>query len=159
MQVTHDTVYRRKETAMDILARYSGKVKGILSTFDRMIIKGHLRSFYSATHRYYYLQQEHVLLKDFGTYAQGITDKIKAHAKRMAEQSGRPYLYLTSPSVSKEELAKRIMGEDRIEEGLICVLSTVELCRSFSIYKNREKKKLELVLSNRKCLYFYFYLN
>jgi len=144
---------------MDIIERYSGKVKGILSTFDRMIIKGHLQSFYSATHRYYYLQQEHVLLKDFGTYAQGITDTIKAHAKSMAEQSGRPYLYLNSPSISKEGLARQIMEQDQVDEGLICVLSTVELCRSFSIYRNRDTKKLELVLSNRKCLYFYFYYN
>lgn len=159
MQVTLDTQYRRKETAMDILERYSGKVKGILSTFDRMIIKGHLRSFYSVNSRYYYLYQEDVLLKDFGNYAQEVTDKIKAHAKRMAERLGRPYMYLNSPSVCKEELAKRIMEKDGIAEGLICVLSTVELCRSFSICRNREEKKLELVLSNRKCLYFYFYYN
>jgi len=142
---------------MDILEKYSGKVKGILSTFDRMIIKGHLLNLYATNHRYYYLQQEGVLLKDFGKYAQQVTDKIKVHAKGIAEKSNRPYLYLNSPSVSKEELAEQIMKRDQIDEGLICVLSTVELCRSFSIHRNREKKELELVLSNRKCLYFYFY--
>lgn len=144
---------------MDILEKYSGEVKGILSTFDRMIIKGHLRNFYSVRHRYYYLQQEHVLLKDFGEYAQRVTDQIKGHAKGIAEKSNRPYLYLDRPSVSKEEVAREIMERDQIDEGLICVLATVELCRSFSIKRNREEKKLELVLANRKCLYFYFYYN
>jgi len=37
------------------------------------------------------------------------------------------------------------------------VLSCVETCRTFDVYRNREKRKLELVSRIRKCLFLYQY--
>jgi hypothetical protein len=36
----------------------------------------------------------------------------------------RPIEYLTSSQVSEEEVARRIATQDRIREGLVCVLTT-----------------------------------
>ena len=44
-----------------------------------------------------------------------------------------------------------------MEEGLICIVSTVEMCNSIDIKKNKEEHKLELKNGKRKCLYYYFY--
>jgi hypothetical protein len=50
------------------------------------------------------------------------------------------------------------MEGDRIEEGLVCVLACVEPCQSFSVRPNREKREVQLVARQRKCLHLYFYL-
>ena len=58
---------------MKIIDKFQDKIKGILSGYDRMIIKGYLRQFFSTSGKMYFLSQENVLLKDFGEYAKRIT--------------------------------------------------------------------------------------
>ena len=142
---------------MKIIQKYNDKIKGVLSTFDRMIFKGYLRQFFSESGRMYFLSQENVLLKDFGTYAQKVTDEIKENAKNIAAEENRPYIYLNSSKDSKEGTALECLEKSPVQEGLICVLGTVETCTSLDIYKNSETCKLELKPRNRKCLYLYFY--
>ena len=59
------------------LERYSSKITGVLSTFDRMIFKGHILSFFQRSSRHHYLFQEKVLFKNFGTYAKRVSEVIK----------------------------------------------------------------------------------
>ncbi|MCL6592322.1 MAG: hypothetical protein K6U80_20555 [Firmicutes bacterium] len=142
---------------MKIIEKFQDKINGSLSGYDRMIIKGHLRQFFSPSGKRHYLSQENVLLKDFGEYAKGVTTKIKEHVEKMAEERERPLIYLNSPKISKEETAMDILKKESIEEGLICVISTVELCKSVDVKKNNKTQKLELQNDWRKCLYYYFY--
>jgi hypothetical protein len=65
--------------------------------------------------------------------------------------------YLASAGESKEEVARGIAAREKIEEGLVCVLSCVAPCQTFEVYRNRETRKLELVSPIRKCLFFYHY--
>lgn len=122
-----------------------------------MIIKGHLRQFFSPSGKMHFLSQENVLLKDFGEYAKRVTGTIKEHVEKLAAERERPLMYLNSPKISKESTALDILKKDPVEEGLICVLSTVELCKSVDVRKNRQTQKLELQNNWRKCLYYYFY--
>src|SRR2546422_11344057 len=46
-------------------------------------------------------------------------------------KEGRRFQYLQE-KVRKEELARQIAERDHIEDGLICVLSVLEPCRTFS---------------------------
>jgi len=122
-----------------------------------MIIKGHIRQFFSTSGKMHFLSQENVLLKDFGAYAEKITAGIKTHIESIASESGRPMVYLNSSKVSKEGTALEILKQDPVEEGLICIISTVELCKSVEVRKNKSTQKLELANGMRKCLYYYFY--
>jgi hypothetical protein len=142
---------------MEILKKHREKIKGIFHGFDRMIIKGHLKSFYPKGSMEYFLSRENILLKNFSEYAQGLTEKITENAKKECEKYERPFIYLASPKTSKEEKAREIMERDNIEEGLICVLYTVEPCKSFSVKGNRGLKKLVIEYQFRKCRYFYYY--
>jgi hypothetical protein len=49
---------------MKIIEKFQDKVKGNLSGYDRMIIKGYLRQFFSTSGKTYFLSQENVLLKN-----------------------------------------------------------------------------------------------
>jgi hypothetical protein len=52
--------------------------------------------------------------------------------------------------VRKEELAREIAARDQIKEGLICVFSVLEPCRTFSF--RFEKGKPFVASARRKCL-------
>jgi hypothetical protein len=65
--------------------------------------------------------------------------------------------YLASAALSKEKIARAIAAEDGITAGLVCVLTCVEPCRTFEIYRNRDTKHLQLQPRVRKCLFLYHY--
>ena len=139
------------------LERHREQVVGVLSGFDRVLFRGTLRSLAYAAGFDKFLTAHGVLYKDFGKFAERLSMRVKAHAKQIAEQHGRPWIYLQSSSASKEDVARRVMQRDGIQQGLVCVLRCVEPCQSFEIRKNREHKQLELVPATRKCLFLYFY--
>jgi hypothetical protein len=122
-----------------------------------LVFRGTLRMLAFAGGMARYLSRMGILLKDFGDHAQAMTDRLVQASLKRAEAAGRPVRYLASPSVRKDDYARRIAQEDGIAEGLICVLTCVEPCRSFDIYRNRQEKRLELVARHRKCKFLYHY--
>lgn len=141
----------------NFLTRHAKYISGVLSGFDRVLFRGTLRSISYVEGMRTFLEVHHVLLKDFGAFVEEQSEHIKEHSKAFARRHGRPYEYLKSSSISKEKVAKQIMQEDGITSGLICVLSCVEPCQSYTIRRDRDSKKLQLIPAKRKCLHFYFY--
>jgi hypothetical protein len=139
------------------LERHQNRITGILTGFDRILFRGTLRSISYRDGLEKALQYHGILYKDFGRFAQGLSQRVKDRVARVAEQSGRPYIYLESSARSKEAAAQGVAQRDRITDGLICVLGCVEPCQSFSIRKDAETKTLKLVPAKRKCLHYYFY--
>lgn len=132
-------------------------VIGVLSGWDRLVFRGALRMLAFAEGMAAYLSRLGALLKDFGDHAQAMTKQLIEASLQRAEAAGRPVKYLPSSKTRKDDYARQIAREDGITEGLICVLECVEPCRSFEIYRNREKKILELVARDRKCKFLYHY--
>src|SRR5438093_3953803 len=58
-------------------------------------------------------------------------ERVIQHAIDVAKQEGRPFRYLQE-KIRKEELAKEIAARDQIQDGLSCVFSALEPCRTFS---------------------------
>jgi len=140
------------------ITRHAPAVKGMLSGLDRVRFRGTLRWLAHLGGMERWLGHARVLLKDFRDYAMGLTDQIKQSTKELAEQAGRPLRYLHSSSLRKEDIARDIAEHDSIDEGLVCVLTAVEPCHTFTVGPNREAKKLELRSHQGKCLHQYFYL-
>jgi hypothetical protein len=97
------------------------------------------------------------MLKHFKPFALELTAALKASIEGIAAAAGRTVKYLASSALSKEDLVRELLRRERIEEGLVCVLSCVEPCRTYDIHKNRETKHIELVQRLRKCLHWYCY--
>jgi len=140
------------------IQRHQSYINHVLSGFDRLLFRGTLRSISHLKGMEVFLYANHVLLKDFGTFVLQRSNLIKEQSEQYARQHHRPYQYLSSSSVSKEEIAREIMKRDNITGGLICVLYCVEPCQSYAIHKDKDAKKLKLIPATRKCLHFYFYL-
>ena len=141
----------------EFLQKLGGAVIGVLSGFDRVLFRGSLRGFCFAEGMKMYLCVNKILYKDAGQHFHAISTRVKDAAERIAEERGRPLVFLESGQISKEERARKIACDDGIDNGLICVLTAVEPCRSFEIRGDRVKKHQHLRCAMRKCLHYYFY--
>lgn len=140
----------------NFIQRYRQDVIGVLGGFDRVLFRGTLRSISYGDGLDRFLGAVRVKYKDFGTFAEGLSERLKNHAEAMAQAAGRPFQYLSNSRQSKESVAEAIAERDGITEGLVCVLRCVEPCMSFSIRRN-EKGQFRFMAQERKCLHLYFY--
>lgn len=148
----------REENAMkSFIQKHEKDVMGSLSGFDRLVFRGTLRRLSFGEGMSMYLSFAKVLLKDFAKHVIEVTTRIKAASLTLAERTLRPVKYLQSSQVHKEDLAREIAARDNISDGLICVLTCVEPCQSFEIYRNKQAKILEIQPRFRKCLHIYHY--
>jgi hypothetical protein len=139
------------------LSRFGAQVTGILCGFDRVRFRATLRMLFQPSIMEHYLSCCGVLIKNFKPFATEITQRVRAAAWQAAEAAGRPVRYLTDPRVSKEELARHIAREERIDSGLIAIFSAVEPCLSYSVRGERASRQIHLVLETRKCTHLYHY--
>ncbi len=134
------------------------KATGVLSGWDRLVFRGTYRVLSVTGGMMSYLHAASVLLKDFGEHAEEMTARLMAASLSRAQEYERPVIYLPSSSTSKESRALEVLSDRPIDSGLICVLKSVEPCKSYQIHRDRSQKKLVLQRAYRKCLFLYHYL-
>lgn len=139
------------------IQRFSDRVTGTLSGFDRLVLRGALRLLTGVQGMAHFLSLQGIRLVDFADYVHQTTEQIKAATILRAEKLGRPIIYLPSPKQSKEKVALEVARRDKICDGLIGILSTVELCKTYAVRGDRKTKHIDLAKEIRKCLYFYHY--
>jgi hypothetical protein len=143
-----------KENAVDsFVQKHSDKITGILSCFDRLIIKGYLPFSYPLSMEGF-LGRHHILIKDFPALAKRQSARLKENAHQVAEQTGRPFIALPYKT-RKEDYARRLAEQDGIREGLVCIFSTQESCSSFKIAHGVGRPRL--VKARPRCVVLYFY--
>ncbi|MFQ5380716.1 MAG: hypothetical protein ACE5EF_03700 [Dehalococcoidia bacterium] len=141
------------------VTRHADKITGVLSGFDRLIFRGHLLPLCHEGGVRGFLASQGVLLKDFGRYVESTTKAIRAAAAGVLDRLGRPTRYLESSRTSKEQVARALLAEHPIRSGLICMLSAVEPCSSWRVWRSRERKHpQEVRRRSTKCLHLYTYL-
>lgn len=139
------------------LQKHAEKIIGVLSGFDRLVLRGSLRGIAYAGGMTGFLCNRRILRKDFGDFAQAATERLKAETLAYAEALNRQVVYLASAKTNKEDVALSIAAKDTVREGLVCVISCVEPCLCFDVQKNASQHKLEIVMRQRKCLHYYHY--
>src|SRR5215210_1315381 len=137
--------------------RYADRIVGSIAGFDRILFRGNLSSICHPEGMDRFLSSQRVRYKDFSAFVQRFSKGVKERAEQIAKESGRPLIHLRSPKESKEAFVREIIERDQLTAGLICVLSCVEPCCSFSIRGDRASKHLKLVAETRQCQHLYFY--
>src|SRR5467141_1589350 len=138
-------------------SKFDQQITAVLSGFDRIRFRGTLRMLYQPGIMEQYLGYCGVLIKNFKSFAESTTAKVKAAAYRAAAFAGRPLEYLPNAALSKEELARELARRDKIKQGLIAIFTAVEPCLSYSLRGDQKTKQIRLVLGPRKCTHFYHY--
>ena len=139
-----------------IIEQYADNIKGSFSFFDRMIINGYLTPLMNEHSRAGALYRLGVLCKDFKPYFTSVTESIIKQVEGSAAELNRPVLYLPSAKECKEGIAKRILAESPLGSGLVCVLKTLESCKTAKVYGS-DDGKLVVKSSFTKCLHYYLY--
>jgi hypothetical protein len=127
-----------------------------LSGFDRLVFRGCFRELVGyGLERY--LWAAGVLVKDFFKHAEALSDVVKDASQALADRTKRPLRYLRTAASDKEAIARRIAAEDKISDGLICILSVVEPCWSYEMVRDRAAQCVRIEARPRKCLHLYHY--
>src|SRR3989441_7019383 len=104
--------------------KYKDRIHGVLSCFDRMLFRGYL-PIMSGYQMAQFFNSSGIRFRELKTFLVQNGERVKRHSLAIAEQQGRPYVYLHE-TVKKEDLATQIAERDHIEEGLICILSVLD---------------------------------
>jgi hypothetical protein len=141
------------------IKKHEPMIVGQLSGFDRIRFRGTIRMLAAVAGIVAWMIDcnGNGLLKGFGDFADDLTERLGRSVEQVAKLAGRPIKYLASSLLSKEDLVQELLARERITEGLVCVLSCVEPCRSFDIHRDPETKRIELVRAYRKCKHWYAY--
>jgi hypothetical protein len=140
------------------IQRFADKITGVLSGFDRLVLRGTLRPIAYARGMMGFLWHKQILLKDFARYVENTTLQLREASCQAALASKRPVVYLRSCKTDKQALAQEIAAKDKIDQGLVVVISCVEPCMSYGVSPNRQTGKVHLELLPRKCIFLYHYL-
>jgi hypothetical protein len=142
---------------LSFLNKFAKVVRGVLHGFDRLFFRGSLRHLSYPRGLQHYLWANRIRYQDFDNHSRQITQRLEEASLRQARQRGREILYLNSAHHGKEDIARAIAERDRIRNGLICVLRSVDPCMSFRMHFNPRTRKLEPRYEERKCLHLYHY--
>jgi hypothetical protein len=129
-----------RNAVLKFIAKHQDQISGVLSGFDRLVFRGTLRPLAHATGMQHYLSSNDGLLKHFGGHVEQVSHRLTAASWTEAVSTGRPVRYLASAKASKEDIARGIALEDGVTQGLVCVLTSVETCRTFEVYRDRDTK-------------------
>ena len=144
------------------IAKQGQEINGILECFDRVILRGHLPI---AGTGYFlgWMQAKKIALNlqnppegwwNFKEAAPWFSEALKAHAKKLADQAGRVYQHLPAPA-RMQETARALAEQADIGDGLVCVYTTLETCRTFRVRFGDQGPRLGPDL--RVCLVIYYY--
>ena len=139
-----------------MLEQYSDKIKGKFSFFDRMIINGYINPLMNEHSRAGALYQLGILYKNYKDYFSNVTDSIKKQIENSAAELNCPVIYLQSAKKRKEDIAKGFLNDEDSSDGLICVLKTLETCKTAKVYGS-DDGTLVVKSCNTKCLHYYLY--
>jgi hypothetical protein len=139
------------------IQKYQKNVTGVLSGWDRVRIRGMQRILANVGGMMSYLSYMGVLLKDFGTFVERTCQQVRQASEQAARRLDRPVQYLFSSAIDKRKEAEKIVREDQVKAGLVCVFSCVEPCMAYKVQPDRITKEITLRMALRKCVHLYHY--
>src|SRR6266480_7493766 len=106
------------------IEKYQDEIQGVLSGFDRLVFratprrlnslyKDHGRDIMVAKGMQEYLWQNGILFKDFGRHVKQVSQRVKSAFLKPFAEKNRPLIYIRSPKLDKDELARQIAAKDK----------------------------------------------
>ncbi len=95
---------------MELLTqRYSEKISGTLSCYDRIVITGTLPVLSNAGHLAAYMFQNNIRIFDYAKFGEPYRDKLKENAQSLAAGAGLEIEYIRNSGVRKEAVIESIL--------------------------------------------------
>lgn len=138
--------------------RFSGKIKGVISGFDRIVFKGCLRPLMFADGAMAFLRSRGVLNKDYKAWVTTQSETLVAKANEYARSTcGQGIMFLPSLHDRKEQIAHNRQSKTGVTQGLIGVWSCVEGCSTYRAHYDAVAGYPQLRRISSCCKHLYFY--
>lgn len=141
----------------EFIKKHESKIIGTLSGWDRIRFRGTLQMLCAVRGLTAWLMDRQVLFREFKQFSLDMTAQLEASVEQAAAAAGRSIKYLASCALSKEDLVQELLRRENVSEGIVCLLSCVEPCRTFRITRDHEKNRVDFFPSLGKCLHWYVY--
>jgi hypothetical protein len=142
------------QTCSKFIAKFTSSIVAVLGCFDRLLFKGYL-PFGGDEHLNRWVDLKNLRRKDFIPLVNKMSEQLVEHAKNVAQNAGRKYLYLQGRR-RKETLIDNILREEKITSGLIAVLCCVETCRTVKLRFGKNRPWLQFAYRPQRVLYYYW---
>lgn len=140
------------------LQRFAGKIKGVITGFDRIVFKGCIRPVMFAEGAMSFFRSRGVLNKDYKGWVMAQSAALVAAAERGARSAcGRGIQPIRSSLERKETLAHDRQKELGLTQGLIGVWSSVEACSTYRACYDAQAGFPQLRFEYARCKHLYFY--
>jgi hypothetical protein len=141
----------------ELVERYRDEIAGVVSCFDRLILQGRMPIFSYADGMTRYLTKRGVKIFDFIKWAEPITNGIKVHAEKVAQEAGLEIDYVRKKNFRKEKKIEEILRKRGNHPGLVWIFSALEPCTTYAPKYNPNRQRPYLSAKDKKCLHYYFY--
>ena len=143
---------------MLLTEKYSKDILGVLSCYDRVIIKGTAGSFGYAGGITTFFYVNKLKIFDFAKIFTPVTENIKVNAEKIASENSIKIEYIRkSGSFRKDDKIDEIIKTKDLKEGLVHIFSALEMSDTYAPWHDKETGKTFFKNDKVKCLHYYFY--
>jgi hypothetical protein len=144
------------------IEKYGDQITGVLSGLDRLVFRAaprrlnfgyfdkNLKAFVARGMQEYCWQNK-LLFKDYQKHVKAVSERVKKASLQPFRKRDLPVVYVSSPAVNKDELARNLAQKRNIESGLVCAISALEPSPTF------EHRGTHIIRRTRPCHVLYQY--
>jgi hypothetical protein len=137
--------------------RFSDRLHGVLSCYDRIVITGTLPGVCYAAGMTRFLYAKGIRIFDYARFAEPLRERIRERAQALAAEQGACIEHIAKAYIRKEEVVAKVLVARGERPGLVHVISAMESCESYQPWHDKASGKTFLKPDSGKCLHYYFY--
>ncbi len=137
--------------------KYAKQIKGIQSSFDRIIIQGTLPQICYSEGMSRYLSMNGIRIFDYEEFAKPLKDQIRDNAEKIATENNLEIDFIAKQHIRKESVIAEKIEKRGSHPGLVGILSAMEGCPYYKPWHDKRTGKTYLKGGTAKCLHYYFY--
>jgi hypothetical protein len=143
--------------AQSLTERYDGRIAGVLSCYDRVVITGTIPVICYAEGMTRYLHANGIRIFDHPEFAMELRDRVRDAAASLAAAAGVTIEHIAKSHIRKEEVVARVLAQRGEHPGLVHIISAMEACDSYRAWHDKATGKNFVRPDSGKCLHYYFY--
>jgi hypothetical protein len=139
-------------TMILLTERYTDKIRGQISCFDRIVIQGTLPGFCYADGMTAFLYTNNIRIFDYPRFAEPLREELKNNAEHIAKENGLQIEFIRKKNFRKEKRIQNILEKRGNHPGLVHIFSAMESCPSYKPWHDKKTHRTYLKSIQGKCL-------
>ena len=137
--------------------RYRGRLAGVLSCYDRIIVTGTLPGACYAKGMTGFFSARQIRIFDYPRFAEPLRDRVRDRATELANTTGVIIEHIAKNHLRKEDIVAKVLAARGDHPGLVHIISAMEACDSYKPWHDKQTHRTFLRPDTGKCLHYYFY--